>query len=415
MGGAFVSLVTLVAVVIIANIKKINVGFTALAGAMILGIIYKLDLSTIVGGFNAKLFVKMFAMQLLIVASANNGTLDYVAAKIQKICRGRAVRVFPFILYISMLAAELMGFNLYSLLLPVMAAIAFALHMDVLKVSIIGIMTMLAGCFSPYSFPGILLYGYVSDAGLEVNKWNIPVLCIISYTVLFLGFYFFYGWHKAEIKEEVKTADIKLNSTSLCTICCYVAVVASNIMLHVDITISASICVLFLFLFNFAKAEKVIQNIPYAILLMMAGMSILIGVAEELGGMELFSSVLGSVPSRTMAPAAVTVLSGFMSIFTSASVVVQPTLISAIPHMMELVPGVSAQSLIIGIAVGSYAVATGPFDASGAQIMAAYGSVYRPNEKERMKTFNSLIKITAVILVYQSVLSMLGFYAIQIF
>lgn len=314
-----------------------------------------------------------------------------------------------------MLAAEVMGFNLYSLLLPVLAAVALALHMDVLKVAIIGIMSMLAGCFSPYSFPGILLYGYAAEAGVELSEWNIPILCIISYTVLFLGFYFLYGWHKAELQEEIDIVDGKMNKTYFWTICAYIIMVVSNIFWGIDIAISCTICSLLLFLFQFAKPEECLQNIPYAIMLMMAGMSMLISVCEQLGGIELFSLAVTGIPNKMLAPAAMTVLAAMMSIFTSASTVVQPTLISALPHMLEMLPGVNAQSMIIGIAVGSYAVATGPFDASGAQIMAAYGSVYRPNEKERMKTFNSLIKITAVILLYQSILSFAGFYRIQIF
>ena len=84
-------------------------------------------------------------------------------------------------------------------------------------------------------------------------------------------------------------------------------------------------------------------------------------------------------------------------------------------HMMELMPGLNGQSMIIAIAVGSYAVATGPFDASGAQILAAYDAVYRPTEDERIKTFNSLIKVMAVILIYQSILAFAGFYKIELF
>ena len=71
--------------------------------------------------------------------------------------------------------------------------------------------------------------------------------------------------------------------------------------------------------------------------------------------------------------------------------------------------------MVIAIAVGSYAVATGPFDASGAQILAAYDAVYRPTEAGRLKTFNSLVKVMVVILIYQSILAFAGFYRIQIF
>lgn len=413
--SAIISLLFLIATIVIANIKKINIGFTALAAAMILGLLYQLDINTLLSGFNLTLVIRMLAMQSLVVIAASNGTLEYLAGKIKKICRGKILKIFPILLYFLLLLAEIAGFNLYSLMLPVLAAIAFALNMDVLKVSIIGILAMLAGCFSPYSIPGILLYGYVSDAGLEINKWNIPALCMISYSLLFILIYFLYGWHKTGEKEAEEEIGCKISKSYILTIGSYVVVVAANLVFSVDMMMTASICSMILMVLKVAEPIKVVKNIPYPVLLMMGGTTTLIGVIENLGGLELFSSGMAYLINPSMAPPAAMVLSGLMSIFTSASGVVQPTLISSLPHMLEMMPGLNVQSMVIAIAVGSYAVAMGPFDASGAQIMAAYDSVFRPTEQERLKVFNNLIKLMVGILVYQSILVFAGFYKLQIF
>ncbi len=413
--AAAVSLAVLVIAIVIANIRKINIGFITLAAAMLLGVIYNLGIDTILSGFNLTLFLRMLAMQALITAAAQNGTLTYISARIKRVCRGSVLKIFPIVLYVLLLLAELAGFNLYSLMLPVLAAIALAFNMNVLKVCIIGILSMLAGCFSAYSVPGIMLYGYVTDAGVEIGKWNIPALCIISYTVLFIGAYFFYGWHRSIPTEIVETESVKAEKQVFLTIIAYAVVVFSNLLFGIDMMISASISAAVLFILGAADPVNVIKEIPYSVLLMLGGTTTLIGVVQSLGGLELFSSAIVKLVNPTLAPAVTTVLAGVMSIFTSASGVVQPALISLLPHMMDLMPDLSGQSMVIAIAVGSYAVATGPFDASGAQILAAYDAVYRPTEAGRLKTFNSLVKVMVVILIYQSILAFAGFYRIQIF
>ena len=410
MSNAVISLIVLVLAIVIANVRKINVGAVALAAAMILGLIYGLKLDQVLDGINVKLIVRMFAVQLLVVIARENGTLQYVAQKVQLLCRGRTIRFFPIILYVLMLLAELAGFNLYAMFIPVLAAVAYALNMDMLAVGMIGIMTMFAGCFSPYSVPGIMFYGYVADAGLSFSRWNLPILCLISYTALFLALYFYYGWHKATVQTAAAQEKLTLTPTYLCTLLGYACVVGLNLVFHLDTGITACIASLLLCLFGFADAEKAVKEVPYSILLMIAGMTSLIGVIEALGGIDLLSSLIADVSGQTTAPILLTILAGIISLFTSASNVVQPTLISSIPRLAQLIPGVSVQSLASGVAVGSYAVALSPLDASGAQIMAAYGAVYQPNEEERLHMFNRLLKLTGIILIYQCALFAIGFY-----
>ncbi len=415
MTSAVVSLSALVLTIVVANLRKLNVGFAALAAAMILGLVYGLNLDTILEGFNIKLVVRMFSMQLLVVIARQNGTLQYVAQKLQSICRGRAARIFPFLLYGLMLAAELLGFNLHSMLIPVLAAIAFSLRVDVLQVVLIGEFTMFAGCFSPYTTPGIMLYGYLSEAGLAISPWNIPVLCILSYSALFLLFYFRCGWHRARIEAEPSEEPIVLDRARLCTILAYLMIAAANLTFGIDIGITSCLCALLLCLLKFAKPEQAVLGIPYSILIMIGGISCLLGVVTQLGGMELLSRVLTVLPSETLTPAVLTVLAGALSIFSSASSVVQPMLIAAIPQILHVMPGLSAQTLVSSIAVGSYAVAMSPFDANGAQIMAAYAAVYTPTDQQRRHVFNQLLKLAVWILLYQSLLAILGFYRIQLF
>ena len=115
-----------------------------------------------------------------------------------------------------------------------------------------------------------------------------------------------------------------------------------------------------------------------------------------------------------MAGAAILMLAGGLEVSDMLSGF-NTSLIAAIPQILSTMPGLSAQTLVSSIAVGSYAVAMSPFDANGAQIMAAYAAVYTPTDQQRRHVFNQLLKLAVCILLYQSLLAILGFYRIQLF
>ena len=79
---AIASLVLLIIVVILANIRKINVGILGFAAAAILSIVGDVSFSEMTSGFGTSVFLRMLCTQFLVCIAKENGTLEYISRKI---------------------------------------------------------------------------------------------------------------------------------------------------------------------------------------------------------------------------------------------------------------------------------------------------------------------------------------------
>ena len=85
---AIISLVGLVAIILLANLRNINVGLVGLAMAMLLATVSGLELRDVYSSFNVQIFLRMLGMQVLIVIARNNGTVALLAGGVLKLTRG---------------------------------------------------------------------------------------------------------------------------------------------------------------------------------------------------------------------------------------------------------------------------------------------------------------------------------------
>ena len=79
MNLGLVSLLLLIAAIIIGFVRNCNVGILCTAFAMILGVIYGVDVKDILSGFSASLFIQMVGITYLFAIINGNGTLELLA------------------------------------------------------------------------------------------------------------------------------------------------------------------------------------------------------------------------------------------------------------------------------------------------------------------------------------------------
>lgn len=412
---AVVALLSIVVTVVIANVRKINVGIVGFAMACVLAVITKMKVSDFVGGFSTSLFLRLLSVQVLICVAQTNGTLEFISQKVIRISCGKTIRLFPVFVFILMVIAEYCGMGIYSLILPLLAGIAFELGMDVLKVCAIGMLTMQAGGLATFAPPGIILRSIASESGLGVNSWNIAISSTFVCAVIFLGMYFVFGWHKEKPRDFSQMKVVKATPAHIATILGYVAYIAMNMFFSIDQVFSAIVVGVILILVGFADANKVIQKIPFSMLIMIGGMSLLVGVAKAMGGVTLLSSLIVMVSNKVLAPPIMAVISGLMSTVSSANAVVMPTMIPTIPNLQAAFAGLSSQAMVAAVGIGAYATAVSPLSSSGAYLLGAYDSIYSPTEGERLKVFNKLFVFAGIALTVQTLAFLLGVYNIQYF
>jgi di/tricarboxylate transporter len=110
------------------------------------------------------------------------------------------------------------------------------------------------------------------------------------------------------------------------------------------------------------------------VVLMVAGMSTLVSIAERTGGLKLFSQWLASTASADTANGMIAFVTGVISIFSSTSGVVLPTFLPMVPELASGIPGTDPLSLAMSVNIGSNLVDVSPVSTIGALCLAALPS-----------------------------------------
>ena len=91
MNLAYVSLAALVIAILVSCFTELNVGILALALAWIVGVyLGGMTLNEVIAGFPVALFLTLAGVTLLFSQAQLNGTLDRIAHRAVRICRGNA-------------------------------------------------------------------------------------------------------------------------------------------------------------------------------------------------------------------------------------------------------------------------------------------------------------------------------------
>ena len=87
--------------------------------------------------------------------------------------------------------------------------------------------------------------------------------------------------------------------------------------------------------------------------MMVCGVSVLIGVLEKTGGMELFTSLLARLASPSSINGVIAFVTGAISTYSSTSGVVMPAFLPTIPSLVGRLGGGDPLAIALSINVGS--------------------------------------------------------------
>jgi len=132
----------------------------------------------------------------------------------------------------------------------------------------------------------------------------------------------------------------------------------------------------------------------------------LISVVDELGGVELLTTLLSRLMNERTALPILGILSGVMSTFSSAVGVVMPTLIPTTVSLSNELGNVHSPAMLTAvIAVGSHITTLSPFSIMGALALAT-----APEGVDKKKLFKELFIMAFVALLFFAVLAYVGLF-----
>ncbi len=391
-----ISLLALLAVVIAGSFLPVNVGVLAIAAAFLVGVpLAGLKTPAIVAGFPAGLFLTLVGVTLLFSQARVNGTLDRISALAVSHARGRA-GVIPVIFFLLALVFASIGpGNIAStaLLAPVAMAAAARAGVPAFLMAMMVCCGANAGALSPFAPTGIIANGLMGKIGIEDAQWTNYFSLLISQAFVGFAGYFLLGGARllregtgTVALEEGSSGDQPLNRQQKLTLAVIAALIFAVLVFKVDITIGAFVGAAVLSLARAADEKETLRSMPWGVVLMVCGVTVLIGVADKTGGMDLLTWMLSGLSTQETITGVIALVTGVISVYSSSSGVVLPAFLPTIPGLIEKLGGGDALAIASSIIVGAHLVDISPLSTLGALCISNAAP-----DVDRKRLFNQML------------------------
>jgi Na+/H+ antiporter NhaD/arsenite permease-like protein len=241
-----------------------------------------------------------------------------------------------------------------------------------------------AGNLSPISSVGLIANGKMAAAGLAGHEFKVWFANFASHLlVTAVAYLVLRGYQRRPATEGLpEPADpgtlTKAHWLTVVVVVCW-GVGVIGFRLPVGLTGFAAAAVLVLA--RAAEDQVAIRKMPWGVMLMVCGMSVLVGVLEQTGGLGLFTSLLAKLASASNLNGVIAFVTGSISTYSSTSGVVLPTFLPTVPGLVAQVGGSDPLAVALSINVGSSLVDVSPLSTLGALCVAA---VADPTKSQRL-------------------------------
>jgi len=396
MDHSVVSLLALLAVVVAGSFLPVNVGVLAIAAAFLIGVpLAGLKASTVVSGFPAGLFLTLVGVTLLFSQARVNGTLDRISALAVSHARGKA-GVIPIIFFLLALVFASIGpgnIAATALLAPVAMAAAGRAGVPAFLMAMMVCCGANAGALSPFAPTGIIANGLMAKIGIEDAQWTNYSSLLVSQAFVGFAGYFLLGGTRL-LRTGTGTVALEADSSGgkpldwqqKLTLAVIAALIVAVLAFKVDITIGAFVGAAVLSLARAADEKRALKDMPWGVVLMVCGVTVLIGVAEKTGGMDLLTSMLSELSTQQSITGVIALVTGVISVYSSSSGVVLPAFLPTIPGLIEKLGGGDALAIASSINVGAHLVDVSPLSTLGALCISNAAP-----DVDRKRLFNQML------------------------
>lgn len=400
---ATISLWALVVVVALSCVTNANVGLLGMTLAWIIGVYIapgvnpdlKIDAKVMASFFPVDLFITLAGVTLLFSIAQQNGTLRLVTHWGTSLCRGRAalMPVLFFLLAGGLSAAGAGNVPTVALLASSAMLAAHRLGISPMVMTIMVGHGSIAGTLSPISPMGVIADKNLTAMGLAGHTgYTFGMNFVVNATVACLGYVLFRGWRSSP--PATPEGDVSESSAVAVTAAHVVTLSLLGLMLvgvlgfRVHVGFAAFAAATLLILLRIADEKKAFQEIPWSVVLMVCGMTVLVTLCEKTGGLELFSKFLAAWATPQTLTGWMAGVTGLISVFSSTSGVVLPTFLPTVPGIVGDVGLSSDRMLAVATAVniGSNLVDVSSVSTIGAMCVAA-----TPGEHERRKLYRQAL------------------------
>ena len=406
------ALVSILALVILVGIscvnEDLNVGFLGIAFGIIVGGVFAgTPASKVMNAFPLSLFMILVGVTFLFGMAQTNGTMEKLTAYSIRACKGNTALV-PIIIYILATFITTIGPGNIAgcaLMAPVAMAIASKVKMPAFLMTLLVVGACNGAAFSPFAPTGIISNGIIAKCAPELGipadylntlAWKIHFNSTIAQGFVNIGGFFVMGGLKWLREQKGAALDIDelapkpepfnaAQKTTLLMVAILIILVVvpglpgmkgvfpktiTNMLSNVG-SISFVLSIV-LMLTGYGDSKAAVKVMPWSVIMMVCGVSVLIDVMDKAGGLNFLVEVMASVAGPTTICFWTAFVPAVISAYSSSSGVVMPMFLPMTPGLVELTGG-DPVSIISAIDVGSHLVDTSPLSTLGALCIASAG------------------------------------------
>jgi len=381
MTPAVLSLTALLVAIVVSCFTRLNVGVLSIALAGIIGVYSaKLSANDVLSGFPSQLFVTITGVTLLFGMAAANGTLDRLAHHAVRLCRGNR-GVIPIMFFLMALALASIGpgnIATAALIAPMAMATAGRTGIPLFLMAIMVGNGANAGSISPFAPTGIIVSSLMSRIGLSGHEGETYLYNALAHAIVgFGGYLLFGGWRlfrgepgSAAANDVPITTDPPFEKQHWITIAIITLLVASVMLFKVNVGLGSYVGAVLLVLLGAADDVEALKKVPWGVIVMVCGVSVLIALLEKTSGLDLFVNFLARFATSRTVSGVVAFVTGVISVYSSTSGVVLPAFLPMVPGLASKLSA-DAFSIATSMNIGAHLVDVSPLSTIGALCIAA--------------------------------------------
>jgi di/tricarboxylate transporter len=362
---------------------RLNVGVLAVACAWPIAL-YAADWSVdaLMATFPAGLFITLLGVTLLFGVAQANGTMAVLTQRALGLSGGRAA-LLPLIFFVLACGISTMGpgaIAAVALLVPLAMAAGMRAGVPVLLTALMIGNGANAGNLSPFSAVGVIVASGMARADLTGYEWTVWAANFTAHALAALAAWALFGGPRLlrDGRRAPLEATRPFEPHHVTTLAVGALWVASVVVLKVNLGFAAFAAAALLVLVRAGDDAEMLKRVPWPVIVMVCGVSVLIGVLEGTGGMDLFTALLARVATPDTINGSIAFITGAISTYSSTSGVVYPAFLPTVPGIVEQLGGGNPLEIALSINVGAAVVDVSPLSTLGALCIAALPAGHDP-------------------------------------
>lgn len=406
MNLAWISFAALIVALTLSMATSLNVGVVSMAMAWVVGVyLAGMPVAKVLAAFPVDLLINLAGVTLLFGMANNNGTLGRLASRAVRACKGNA-GVIPIMLFVIAVTLSSIGpgnIATTAIMAPMAMAVAVRASIPPFLMALMVGNGAQAGALSRFAPTGIIVNSNMEKIGLGGHETSTFLNNLLAHVaVTFVAYFILGGWKlfmrrragaaemspsdQAGARADAEIVEIEPFETKhWLTLAVLVTLVVAVIEFNAHVGLAALTGAALLSILRAADEKEAIKKMPWSVILMVCGVTVLIGVLSAQRGMDLFTDLLARIATPATVTFTIALVTGAVSVYSSTSGAVLPAFLPTVPGLAERL-AVDPHAIAASMYVGGHLVDLSPLSTIGALCIAALH-----NEADAKKLFNQLL------------------------